>query len=203
MRISFGRPNKALARDLETENFRLRSLTLLEAMWLTDSWRGDFELLGSMHRLQRPFTRLEWARRGPIPNNVTRFAFDIIPKQTGRSIGVHGVHLRDYRSANTQIALSDRTWWGRDAVVEVRARLINHFFRHADISRFESSVEGRNMAGIFIYRRLGFTHVGTLHRARRDPVSGRALDVLFFELLREDWERGPFAEAAPMREAGA
>ena len=51
-----------------------------------------------------------------------------------------------------------------------------------------------NAASIFNYRRLGFAHVGTEHRVRRDPVDGKVFDLLAFEIFREHWQQGPFAE---------
>ena len=46
-----------------------------------------------------------------------------------------------------------------------------------------------NVTALLFYKKLGFKHVGTLHQAQRDPVSGELFDMLVFELLRADWEK--------------
>lgn len=194
MRKLLRRPNRALARDLETERFHLKSLGRLEALQVTNSWRHDPEILLNFYRSSRPRSVLKWLKSGLVPNNVYRFTFAIIPKEGGRPIGAHAIKLTAYRTASLTVALHDRDWWGKGVVLEVRPRLINHFFRHGEIDRFIGSVNGRNAASIFNYKRLGFDHVGTWHRHFRDPVTGEVIDVLDFELFRDKWEAGPWME---------
>ncbi len=66
--------------------------------------------------------------------------------------------------------------------------MINHFLMYAPVDRFCGYVNARNFASIFNYRKLGFTHVGTLHRVTSDPVSGDVHDTLIFEMFRKEWE---------------
>ena len=54
---------------------------------------------------------------------------------------------------------------------------------------YKVRVQARNAASVFNYKKLGFKHVGTLHQAQCDPVSGELFDMLVFELLRADWEK--------------
>ncbi len=192
MRIRF-RHNKVLARTLETERFILKPMGNLETFRMTDSWRSDPAILeGVMYAANQ--SRLEWLRRGPFPDNVTRFTFAIIPKGTDKAIGLHSIKLYAPRSARNMVGLHDRDWWGKDVVVEVRARLMNHFFRHADVDRFCGATVSRNMPSVFNYQRLGYDHVGTQHRDRVNPLTGEVVDLLLFEMFRDKWKRGPFAE---------
>ena len=62
-------------------------------------------------------------------------------------------------------------------------------FRNQVIDRICCTVTARNTASVFNYKKLGFNHVGTLHQAQCDPVSGELFDTLIFELLRADWEK--------------
>ena len=195
MKLTLRPRNRVLARDLETPRFRLHSLGVREAWELTKDWRNDLELLKAFAPWGHTLSTWQWLRHGPLPDNVYRFGYAIIPKQTGRPIGLHGVSLNPGRSASCQVALSDRDWWGRDVVVEVRARLINHFFAHAPIDRFRTRSEARNTASVFIYKRLGFTHVETLPEARRD-AEGRPIPYLVFEMTRQAWAGSPFYEQA-------
>lgn len=192
MRIRF-HPNRTLAVPLETERFELRPVGIIGTFRLTDSWRTDPDMLGGvLYKANQ--SRLQWLKTGPFPDNATRFNFAIVPKGTDTPIGLHSTKLFGYRSARNMIGLSDRQWWGKGVTVEVRARLINHFFRLAGVERFCGSTSTRNTASIFNYRRLGFEHVGTSHRESVHPISGDVLDVMLFELFRETWAKGSFAE---------
>ena len=83
------------------------------------------------------------------------------------------------------------TWWGKGVVEEVRTRVIDHFFEHGPVDRFAAAVNARNLPSVFNYRKLGYRHVGTLHRVNADPVTGEVFDMVLFELFREDWDQRP------------
>lgn len=193
VRLRFGK-NRRIARDLETERFELKSLGPIACLRLTAPWRRDPDMLRALFQSAEPLSLPAWIQRGPSPDNLERFGWAIIPKGTATPIGLHTVRFAGYRSANCMVGISDRAWWGRDVVLEVRARLINHMFANAEIDRFGGMTASYNAASIFNYRRLGFAHVGTEHRVRRDPVDGKVFDLLAFEIFREQWQQGPFAE---------
>ena len=186
--------NRALAQPLETERFHLRPVGPVRFLIATNRWRSDPDILTGLYQSPRLRSLWKWIRTGPVPNNRTRFAFLIVPKGSNVAIGAHTTKLQGYRSAFNAVALDDRDWWGKGVVVEVRAHVMNHFFRNGEIDRFFGVVEARNVASIFNYRRLGYDHVGTWHRHRQNPVTGEVLDFLNFEILGDKWEEGPFAE---------
>ncbi|MDB5540744.1 MAG: hypothetical protein JWQ89_2471 [Devosia sp.] len=66
---------------------------------------------------------------------------------------------------------------GRDVVVEVRAELMNQFFRHTDVERFYGLVDARNISSVCSYRKLGFTHAATWHRHKQNPTTGEIIDL--------------------------
>lgn len=167
---------------------------MLQALQVTNGWRHDPEIITSFFRTSKKPSVIKWMKTGPIPDNVSQFTYSIVPKGTENPIGAHAVKLFSYRTASLTVALHDRSWWGEDVVLEVRVRLMNHFFHYGDVDRFIASINGRNMASIFNYRRLGFSHAGTLHREYCDPVTGEIFDIINFEIFRDQWEKGPFAE---------
>jgi RimJ/RimL family protein N-acetyltransferase len=122
-------------------------------------------------------------------NGRSKFSHAIIPKGGGKPIGIHGMTLQKHRSATMVVAVHDREWWGKKAVAEVRSAVIDHAFEKGVVDRFCCTVNARNAASVFNYKKLGFRHVGTLHEAQCDPVSGELFDMLIFELLRVDWEK--------------
>ncbi len=76
--------------------------------------------------------------------------------------------------------------------MEVRAELMNQFFRHTNVERFYGVVDARNVSSIFSYRKLGFTHNGTWHRCRQDPSTGEVFDLVTFEMFLDQWKSGRY-----------
>lgn len=179
---------------LETERFILKPMGIIETLQVTNSWRHDADILNGLYQSPKPRSLPYWLLRGPLPSSKNRFAFAITPKGGRSPIGAHTIRLHGYRSAFVTVALHDRDWWGKNVVVEVRARLMNHFFAHCGIERFYGVVDSRNVSSIFSYRRLGFDHVGTWHRQKQNPVTGDVIDFVNFEMFRDQWMRGPFWE---------
>jgi RimJ/RimL family protein N-acetyltransferase len=181
--------NTPLAQTLETERFLLDPVSRLTAFAISYPWTKDPELIGDFTSSSAPRTRRKWYREMTRPNNRTKFCHAIYPKGNSKPIGMHMTALRNHRSAQTSIAIHDRTWWGKGAVEEVRTRIIDHFFEHGPVDRFWAAVKARNLPSVFNYRKLGYRHVGTLHRSQSDPVTGEIFDMVLFELFREDWDQ--------------
>ncbi len=178
-----------LARMLETERFLLDPVNRLTAFAISYPWTKDPELIGAFTSSSAPRTRRKWYREMNRPNNRTKFCHAIYPKGNSKPIGMHMTALRGYRSAETSVVVHDRAWWGKGVVAEVRAQIIGHIFEHAPIDRFCAAVNARNLPSIFNYHKLGYRHVGTLHRSKSDPVTGEVFDMVLFELFREDWDQ--------------
>ena len=137
----------------------------------------------------KPLDPWRWLRKMVWVNGRSKFSHAIVPKDGGKPIGIHGMTLQKHRSATLVIAVHDREWWGKKAVAEVRQAVIDHAFKEKVVDRFCCTVTARNAASVFNYKKLGFKHVGTLHQAQCDPVSGEIFDTLIFEMLRSDWEK--------------
>ena len=183
------KPHPMLQR-LETERFVLRPLGRVEAFRIGRSnWNHDPEIMRNVVYSSKPLNPWRWLRKMVWVNRKTKFSHAIMPKDGGPPIGIHGMTLQKYRSATLVVAVHDRQWWGRKVVAEVRRAVIDHAFEKKVIDRLCCTVHARNAASVFNYKKLGFKHVGTLHRAQYDPVSGELFDMLVFELLRADWEK--------------
>lgn len=194
MKIVLKPANRQLAQRLETERYILEPLGIASAIRLMLPWRSDPEILMGVLHAPAPMSALEWIRRAPVPNNVDRFAFAIVPKSIGVPIGMHAVRMLAERRARNTVAIANRDWWGAGVVLEVRARLMTHFFTHSDVERFVGSCNARNSASVFNYRRLGYDHVGTRLCAQRNPLTGAPIDVLDFEMEKERWLASPLAQ---------
>lgn len=181
-----GRPG-VLDCDLETERFYLQRCGRLRAFLLTRSWRRDPALLEGLFLSPRSHSLLQWWFRGPRPNGRTRFGHAIVGKASGAVIGLHMVERPgDGSVAYCHVAIHDRAWWGQGVVVEIRARLLSHFFAHGT-ERFVATIDARNAPSIFNYRQLGFRAMGNTSTYDRDPLTGQPRPAVQLELRREDW----------------
>jgi RimJ/RimL family protein N-acetyltransferase len=175
---------------LETERFILKPLGRFEAYRIgRRNWNHDPEIMRNLVHSAKPLDPWRWLRKMVWVNGRSKFSHAIVPRDGGEPIGIHGLTLQKYRSATLVVAVHDRNWWGKKVVAEVRQAVIDHAFEREVVDRLCSTVTARNTASVFNYRKLGFKHVGTLHRAQRDPVSGEVFDTLIFEMLRSDWEK--------------
>lgn len=175
-----------LLLPLETERFILAPLGRFGAFRISYRWNKDPEIMRNLFYSPRPIKPWKWFRKHTWANGKTKFSHAIRTK-SGDTIGMHIVVLYPHRSAMLTIAVHDHGWWGKKVVEEVRRSLIDHMFAKDVIDRICCEVSPRNMPSVFNYRKLGFAHVGTLHKARCDPTTGITSDTLVFELLRDDW----------------
>lgn len=179
-----------MLQPLETERFLLRPLGRFEAFRIGHgNWNHDPEIMRNLVHSPKPIGPWRWLRKMVWVNGRSKFSHAIVPKPGGAPIGIHGMTLQKHRSATLIVAVHDRQWWGRKAVAEVRRAIVDHAFENDVLDRFCCTVQARNTASVFNYKKLGFKHVGTLHNAQCDPVSGELYDTLIFELLRADWEK--------------
>jgi RimJ/RimL family protein N-acetyltransferase len=184
-----------VAVQLETERFLLKPLNSWDTFRISYRWTKDAELMRTFTQSTVQRSLRKWRREVTLPNNRNRFSYAIVPKGERQCIGIHSLRTGGHRSAQLSVMIHDRAWWGKGVVPEVRTCLIDHFIAKAAVERFWSSVESRNFASVFNYRKLGFEHVGTLHRARSNPVGGEVFDMLVFELMASDWIRRKEASA--------
>ena len=195
MRFSLKPPNRRLQVELETPRFILRPVTQFDLIGDPGGWRTNRRIWRDVYSFAGPMNWRTWLKTGPFPDGRRRFTFAIIPKDRpgAVAVGYHMIKLSGWRTAGNTVGIHDEAWLGKDVAVEARAKLMNHFFRNG-IERFSSRCEAKNLPSVFTYRKLGYNHVGTLHRERADPETGEPVDLLLFEMLKEDWMRGLYAE---------
>lgn len=188
--------DRALARDLETEHLWLRSIGPVRMFLLMTPWHRDPVLMAGLRHRRGPMPLLAWLRTLKGPNNIYRFVHALVPKGRRRAIGIIAVNLdRDGRGgAASHLAISDAAQRGGPLAVEARAAILEHFFANG-ISGFYASVNSRNHASVFVYKRLGFRVAGTRPVAD-DTVPGGVAHLIDFVLTRQDWiERRPVADS--------
>jgi ribosomal-protein-alanine N-acetyltransferase len=92
-----------------------------------------------------------------------------------------------------------RPWWGSGANREAKALMCHLAFELLGLDRVGAYSNVEHLRSQRALERIGFQREGVLRRYHRH--GGRALDVVIFGLLREDWETGPLA-SVPVTVAG-
>lgn len=195
MRLIPRRPNRALARDVETERLWLRSVGPVRAVLLVAPWRHDPQMMSGLMLHAGKLSLWRWLRGYKRPNNVNRFSYAIVPKAHHRAVGLISVRLLPDGSAESHIGISDHAWRGHQISIEARAALMTLFFRHG-VTQFQCSIDSRNFASVFVYKRLGFSFIEAVDSDRVDRATGRRIRRVRFILTREDWERSEAAGGA-------
>jgi RimJ/RimL family protein N-acetyltransferase len=195
MRLIPRTPNRALARDLETERLWLRSIGPIRTVRLILPWHKDPELMRISTFASAPLSLWHWFRIFKRPNNVNRFAYAIVPKAERRPVGLIIVTMLGADSANSQIAISDHKWRGRHISIEARAALMSLFFAYGT-KVFLGTADSRNAASVFVYKKLGFRLAQMLSGNRFEHPSGRVVDRIRFEITADEWAKRQKAGAA-------
>lgn len=92
-----------------------------------------------------------------------------------------------------------RAWWGTGANRESKALMCHLAFALLGLDRVGAYSNVDHERSQRALERIGFRREGVLRRYHRH--GGRALDVVVYGLLREEWEGGPLA-ATPVEVAG-
>ena len=180
------RPGEPLR--LETERFRLRSLTPADATITYVSWWNDPEVQEGLNFPARGWDRQRAIKHISQFNNKTAFHLGIFCKDTDSMIGFFAAFPDPHtKVAKTNIVIGEKDYWGKNVVQEVRARMLSFLFEVMGMEKVKGEIQGRNYPSIFNYKAMGFTCEGVL-RNDIPRFDGGRTDVFIFGLLRDEWD---------------
>ena len=172
---------------LETDRYRLRSLTAADVTDRYLDWTADPELMRPLNRAPRRVEREELVRYISSFDNRTRFQLGVFCKRTGEHVGVITVELEPRnRLARTNVLIGDRAHWGVGIILEARAAIPDFLFETVGVEKVWGTPLARNFAAVYNYQAQGFRCEGILKAHVRAPDGGR-LDQYLFGLLSEEW----------------
>lgn len=131
---------------------------------------GDDDEVALAASLASPQERLLIWQRGPSPEGFARF----------REIGNLSGRVELFR-----LALA-RT--GGGAGQDFVAALTDYAFQELNARRLWLDASGENHRAIKVYLRAGFAEEGRLRAHWHRPALGRAVDLVLFGMLRQDWD---------------
>ena len=174
--------------DLQTDRFRLRTLRPDDASERWRAWAKDPDIMGGLNAPVQDMSRQYLAKYAASFDNRNRFLIGVFVKEDGLHIGFFIVDVdRTHRCATIHAVIGDKAWWGKGAVNECRAALLDHFFNERGIEKAFGVPLTRNVAALSTYTKQGWVREGTLRRHRLSLTDGSRLDQAQFGLLREEW----------------
>jgi len=183
--------------ELETEKYKLRSLTPDDADEEYTSWWNDAEVQRGFNNKPRDWDIPDAVKHIKNFNNITLFHLGIYPKDTSKLIGFITISVaKKHKMAITNVALGDKSYWGKDVIIEVRSKVVDFMFETLGIEKAESEILGRNFSSIFNNKVLGYTVEGILRKHISFVDGGRA-DKYLFGLTREDWQQAKDKKKKP------
>jgi RimJ/RimL family protein N-acetyltransferase len=172
---------------LETKRFRLETIRPLAFARASLSWTDDAEIMNSISLPAGGWTVRKWWSRIRRYRHKKAIALVIWPKEGHEPIGFQFATITGTNGATIGVVIGDRSWWGRDVVIETRRAFIDYLFDDIGVNRIAGFPSARNFPSIYNYQRLGFKLEGTLRRYVGDGHGGLT-DCFVFGMLREEWD---------------
>ena len=178
-------PGKVL--KLETERFKLRSLSIADATDTYISWWNDAEVQEGLGGKPRGWGKVQAQRHIAKFNNRNNFHLGIFCKEDELHIGFIAVFLEAAQVAKTNSVIGNKEFWGQGVVLEVRDRVLQFLFEDLETFKVVGQVDARNISSVFNYKAQGFSTEGVL-RQQITAADGTRHDQIHFGLLREEWQ---------------
>lgn len=174
--------------ELGTERFVIRSMTREDVSEDFIGWLADPEVMLGLNLPRRRLSRPEAVRFVLGFDNRVRFCLGVHPRAAGPQIGLFTVDCNlEHRWAETAVVIGDRTWWGRNVVLESRAALLDFLFEGMQMHKVLGRPHGRNFSSIYNYKALGFRCEGVLRQQMLALHGETRLDQLVFGMLHSEW----------------
>ncbi len=151
------------------------------------AWAKDPELMEGLNAPARSVNRTQLKRYIKSFDNRTKYHLGVFTEPGGVHIGFFTIYVDNkFRSAQTNVVIGDRDYWGKGVVLETRAAIIDFLFEVVKVDKVWGTPYERNFPSIFNYKAQGFTCEGVL-RKHIVNVKGQRIDQYVFGLLREEW----------------
>jgi RimJ/RimL family protein N-acetyltransferase len=181
------RPGEPLR--IETRNYTMRSLAPADVNREFISWARDPEVMTTLNLPPRELSYEQMVGYVKRFDNKSKFGIGVFAKDAGgKLIGFYAVYC-DIRNATAQtnVVIGDRAYWGKKVVIETRGALIDFLFDRMNMHKIWGMPLARNFPSVFNYKAQGFTCEGVMREHRRGFSGGR-LDQYIFGLLKSEWK---------------
>lgn len=172
---------------LKTKSYTLRSMGPDDITDRYITWAKDPELMENLNAPARLVNRTQLKRYIKSFDNRTKFHLGVFTAPEGVHIGFFTIYVdAKNRSAQTNVVIGDRDYWGKGVVLEARGAILDFLFDVVGVAKIWGTPFERNFPSIFNYKAQGFTCEGVL-RKQVINMKGKRVDQYIFGLLREEW----------------
>ena len=102
------------------------------------------------------------------------------------NIAFLGIHLVN-RDSEIGIMIGEKAYWDKGFGTEAMQRMLQYGFEELNLHRIYLQVYEGNDRGKHAYKKVGFTHEGTMRQARYHR--GRYWDVDIMSILKNEWNK--------------
>ena len=171
-----------------TERYVLRSLTPADVSDRWGGWSADPEIVKPFNIAERRMSKDDLRRYTTRFDNVTKFLVGIFAKPMSLHIGFYAIEVSPvHATANFNIVVGDKSYWGKGVVNETRAALLDELFEHRGIEKAYGMPLARNHPAVFNYKAQGWKLEGILLGQCKSITDGTRLDQYQFGMLRSEW----------------
>jgi RimJ/RimL family protein N-acetyltransferase len=171
--------------NVETPGYRVRSLRPSDASTTVQGWLADPALLWGLNLTMTDWPVEKIQRFIASFDNRTRYLIGILAKPTLTLIGFYTIDINlSHRIAHLSVGIGDRTFWGKNVLLETTPALIDHLFEARSIEKVSARIIPANKRILFNFMNSKrFFFEGKLIGELRAP-NGERQDVLSFAALK-------------------
>lgn len=178
-------------KRIETENLILRMFKIDDAEDMFKNWASDDEVTKyltwpthSSVEISKSIISM-WEKDS---NSLNHYQWCIELKELGQAIGSIGVvNLNEDINAVEIGYCIGKKFWGQGITSEAFVALIPFFFEEMQVNRVESRHDFSNPASGKVMEKCGLIKEGMKRQGDRN--NSGICDVVFYGLVRDDWQR--------------
>lgn len=174
--------------SLATERFTVRSLTPADASERWCNWSADPQVMNPLNVPVKRMSKDELARYIAQHDDQRAYMIGVFTKAMSLHIGFFAIEVGAvHATANFNLVIGDKSYWGKGVVNEVRAALLDEMFDRRSIEKAYGTPLARNFPAVFNYKAQGWKLEGVLRGQCKSVVDGSRLDQYHFGMLRDEW----------------
>ena len=152
-------------------------------------WFADVEVTRFLYRRWPPSLHQEEQWLDRMAASEQDVAWTVVIRMSGAPAGVVAFHRLDWRDRHAwlEIALGDRTAWGKGYATEAMRLCVEYGFRELGLEKVLASVYSGHHASLRLAEKVGFRQCGLLRR--HTFFDGAWHDEWLGEILRDEWPR--------------
>lgn len=152
-------------------------------------WVNDLRVSRTLALPSRPHTRAmqeRWLEGSLVSRDDVIYTIYVL--EAMRPIGNIGLHDIDHGSATAEfgILIGEVDAWGQGYGTEATKLILNYGFDVLGLHNVQLECYANNPAGVRVYERAGFKHVGVRRGAKR--IGRKRVDIIIMDILSSEVE---------------